>query len=127
MMIHDDDDNFDDDDDDTWFIKVDSTREELIMLYIQRSGSWCDCNLVTYNSSTQSLSIVLSMILLLLPLLQLTLLLSSHVDCVVGNAWIEAVDVNEHKIGQLSKAMWLALRREMQSVLAYQQQHRNKT
>ena len=35
MMIHDDDDNDDDfdDDDDTWFIKVDSTREELIMLY----------------------------------------------------------------------------------------------
>ena len=43
MMIHDDDDD-DDDDDDTWFIKVDSTWEELIMLYIQRSGSWCDCD-----------------------------------------------------------------------------------
>jgi hypothetical protein len=73
----------------------------------------------------QSLSIVLSMILLLLPLLQLIPLLSSRVDCVVGNAWIEVVDVNEHKIGQLSMAMWLALRREMQSALAYQQ-HRNK-
>ena len=70
--------------------------------------------------------VILSMILFLLPLLQLILLLSSRVDCVVGNAWIEAVDVNEHMIGQLSKAMWLALRREMQSALAYQQQHRNK-
>ena len=53
--------------------------------------------------------------------------LSSLIDCVVGNAWVEAVDVNEHKIEQLSKALWLALRREMQSALAYQQQHRNKT